>query len=102
MVIAVYIVVLVAAFFFLIVLPQRRRMAAHQALMATLQLGDEVITSSGIYGTIRSLGDATIDLEIATGVTITIARGAIAQRIVNDPDLPELERDDTDGEALSG
>ena len=89
MVIAIYLVILVAAFFFLIVLPQRRRMAAHRALLATLDPGDEVITSSGIYGTIRSLDEDTVDLQIAPGVTITVARGAIAQRVLPEPPMDE-------------
>jgi preprotein translocase subunit YajC len=111
MIIAVYLVILVAAFFFLIVLPQRRRMAAHQVLMASLERGDEVITTGGIYGTIRDLDDATVQLVVAPELTITVARGAIAQKIhpeLDPPDLdsaeldpPDLDRveDDFDGEA---
>jgi preprotein translocase subunit YajC len=79
--VVIYLVILAAAFFFLIVLPQRRRMAAHQALMASLHVGDEVVTSGGIHGTLRGLDDQTAELEIAPGVVVTIARGAIAAKI---------------------
>jgi len=81
MIIIVYLVILAAAFFFLIVLPQRRRMAAHQALMASLGVGDEIVTSGGLHGAIRALDDRTVELEIAPAVVVTVARGAIAAKI---------------------
>ena len=74
----IYLVVLVAGFFFLVVRPQRRQMAARRALIASVQVGDEVVTSGGIYGTIRALGDESVELEIAPAVVVTVARGAIA------------------------
>ena len=80
MVIFVYFAVIALAFFLLIVLPQRRRTNAHRALLAALQVGDEVITIGGILGTIRELDDEKIELEVADGVVITVARNAIAQR----------------------
>ena len=79
MVILVYFAVIALAFFLLIVLPQRRRTNAHRALLAALQVGDEVITIGGILGTIRELTDEKIELEVAPGVVITVARNAIAQ-----------------------
>jgi preprotein translocase subunit YajC len=98
MIIVVYLLILVAAFFFLIVLPQRRRMAAHQALMAALEIGDDVITTAGIHGTVRSLDGDTVQLEIAPGVVVTLARGAIAQHLVATPLDPA--GDEPDGEAI--
>jgi preprotein translocase subunit YajC len=74
----IYLVVLVAGFFFLVVRPQRRQMAARRALIASVEVGDEVVTSGGVYGTVRSLGDDSLELEIAPAVVITVARGAIA------------------------
>ena len=71
---------LVAAFLLLIVRPQRRQMAAHRALVASLRVGDDVMTSSGIYGTIRSLDEGAVDLEVSPGVVLRVARGAISQR----------------------
>ena len=74
-------VLLGAAFFFLVVRPQRRQMAAHRALVAALAVDDEVITTGGIHGTIRGLTDDAVELEIATGVVVLVARGAIAGRL---------------------
>jgi preprotein translocase subunit YajC len=70
-----------AAFYFLLWRPQQRRMASVRALQGTLNENDEVMTTSGMYGRIKRLGDDDVDLEIAPGVIIRFARGAIAQRV---------------------
>jgi preprotein translocase subunit YajC len=74
-----YFAVLALAFFLLMVRPQRRRAATHRQFVAALSVGDEVITSGGIFGTIRGLADDSVDLEIAPGTVLRIARIAIAQ-----------------------
>jgi preprotein translocase subunit YajC len=76
----VYFALLALAFFFLIVRPQRRRVTAHRAFVSTLQLGDDVVTNGGIYGTVRALRGDAVELEIAPGVVVTVARAAVAQR----------------------
>lgn len=79
-----YFVVLAAAFFLLIVRPQRRRAAAHQALVKALEPGDDVITTGGIFGVIRAVDDETVDLEVAPGTVLHLARASIAQRVPDD------------------
>jgi preprotein translocase subunit YajC len=74
-------VLLAAVFFFFVVRPQRRQMVAHRTLVASLEVGDEVITAGGVYGTLRAIHDETVELEIANGVTITLARAAIARQV---------------------
>jgi preprotein translocase subunit YajC len=80
-IVVVYLVILVVGFFFLIVRPQRRQMAARRALIASVDVGDEVVTSGGIHGIVRSLSDDTLELEIAPAVVVKVARGAIATRL---------------------
>ena len=99
MVIILYFVVIAAAFFLLIVLPQRRRATAHRALLETLAVGDEVVTIGGIFGTIREIDEDRIELEVAEGVVVSIARNAIAQ-IANSVDAPaELDERPADNGA---
>lgn len=69
-----------AVFWLLFIRPQQARVRAHQALVATLEVGDEVVTTSGIHGTIRGLDADDARLEIAPGVEVRIARQAIARR----------------------
>jgi preprotein translocase subunit YajC len=78
MIIFIYLALLAVAFFFLIVRPQRRQMAARKALIARLEVGDDVITAGGIYGTILEMSDTTLLVEIAPGTQITLAREAVS------------------------
>jgi preprotein translocase subunit YajC len=80
-VVIIYMLVLLGAFFVFIVLPQRRRMQAHRALIAALAVDDEVVTNGGLHGTIRVLDDSVVELEIAPGVVVKVARGAISARV---------------------
>jgi preprotein translocase subunit YajC len=84
-VVLVYLLLLAVAFFFLIVRPQRRQLAARQALIATIEVGDEIITAGGIYGRVRSMGETTLEVEVADGIVLTVAREAIARRREDEP-----------------
>ncbi len=77
-VIFIYLALLAAAFFFLIVRPQRRQMATRRALIARLEVGDEIVTAGGIYGTILEMSDTSLVVQIAPGVDITVAREAVS------------------------
>ena len=87
---------MVGAIYFLLWRPQQRRIAAVRQLQSQIQAGDEVLTTSGIYGRITRLGDADAELEIAPGTVIHIARGAIGQRI--EPESVPRAGDPHDGE----
>lgn len=76
----IYLAILVVAFFLLIVLPQRRRLSAHRALVDAMDVGDEIVTTSGIHGVVLEIDESTLELEIAPGVVVTLARGAVSQR----------------------
>ena len=65
----------------LFILPQQKRVKAHQALVQRLEVGDEVMTSTGMYGTITELDDEVVSMEIAPGTVARFARAAIAQRL---------------------
>ena len=82
----VYFALLALAFFFLIVRPQRRRVTQHRAFVSALELGDDVVTTGGIYGTIRALRGDAVELEVAPGIVLTCARAAVAQRAYPDAD----------------
>ena len=85
----VWLVLMPAGLFYLLIWrPQQRRMVAIRRLQAELSEGDDVLTTSGIYGRITKLGDTDADLEIAPGTVIHVARGAIGQRLAPD-DVPD-------------
>ena len=65
----------------LLILPQQRRMRQHQAVIASLRAGDEIVTAGGIYGTIISVADDTLAVEVAPGIVLQVLRSAVSQRI---------------------
>lgn len=69
------------------ILPQQRRVRAHQALVASLETGDRVVLSAGIYGRIVELGPEDLTLEVAPGVELRVARQAVL-RLVEDATAP--------------
>ena len=75
----------------LLILPQQRRMRQHQEVIASLQVGDEVVTAGGIYGTITSVDEDTLAVEVAPGVVLRVLRNAVSQRIGGVDDDDEVE-----------
>jgi preprotein translocase subunit YajC len=97
-VIAIYLVILVAAFYFLIVRPQRRNAMVRRQLLNAVEVGDEIVTSGGVYGTVLAIDDETLEVEIASGVVVKLARGAVAARVTADSDDDEDEQDGDDAD----
>ena len=77
----IFIALMFGFFYFLIIRPQRKRMNDLQALQRSLELGDEVVTIGGFHGEIVGLADDTVEVEIAPGVVVTLARNAIARTL---------------------
>ena len=73
----IFIAAMVAVFWFLLIRPQRQRQAAHRNLIAQLAPGDEVVTAGGMIGTLRSIEEDHVAVEIAPGTEVRIAREAI-------------------------
>ena len=66
-------------FWLLIIRPQSKRQAALRELQRSLAVGSDVVLAAGIYGTIRSVDDDRIGLEVAEGVVVTAARASVVQ-----------------------
>jgi preprotein translocase subunit YajC len=99
---------LIVVFWFMIIRPQQQRLRAQQALVQALEVGDEVVTTAGIYATITALDVDVVTLEIAPGVEIRSARAAIGRRVtavVAADDAPASDHSDDEGaddQALGG
>jgi preprotein translocase subunit YajC len=72
-------VAILALFWFMVVRPQQRRQKEVVRLQESIQVGQRVMMSSGIFGTVVSLADDRARLEVAPGTQIDIARAAIAK-----------------------
>ncbi|MDX5392789.1 MAG: preprotein translocase subunit YajC [Caulobacteraceae bacterium] len=79
-------ILLVVLFYFLMIRPQQRRMKQHQQMIADLKRGDNVVLSSGMIGKVVRVEDREVGLEIATGVTVKVVKGMIAEvRVRGEP-----------------
>lgn len=72
-------VAILALFWFMVIRPQQRRQKEVVALQNRIQVGQRVMMSSGVFGTVVSLTEERARLEIAPGTQIEIARAAIAK-----------------------
>lgn len=66
-------------FYFLLIRPQTKQQKQHQQLLTTLKRGDEVVTAAGIHGTITSVTDTTVGVEIAENVRVRMEKKQVAQ-----------------------
>ena len=79
------------ALYFLMIRPQRRRMREQTALQSSLEVGDEVITTSGVYGFITGFDEDRVWLEVDEDVQIRLSRGAIAGKAPTTTPAPEAK-----------
>ena len=95
-------VLLIVGFYFLLIRPQRNRQRAQQALVASLEVGDDVMTTGGIFGTIVEIDDdeGTVTVEIAPGTRVRMLRQGISQRFVEDDVYEDGEGDETADEGI--
>lgn len=75
----IVIALMLAGLVFLVIVPQRRAQKQHEQLVGSLRPGTHVMLTSGIHGTIVSLGDTTMQLEVAPGMNLEVATRAVAQ-----------------------
>jgi preprotein translocase subunit YajC len=68
-------------FYILMIRPQQRRVKEHQAAIAAVKKGDEVITGGGIRGRVTKVSDDEAEVEIAQGVKIRVVKSTISQVI---------------------
>jgi preprotein translocase subunit YajC len=64
-------------FWLLFVRPAQRKQRAMGSMQRSLSVGDEVMLTSGIFGTVRALHDDSFSLEVADGVTLRVVRAAV-------------------------
>jgi len=71
------IVGMIAIFWFLIIRPQMKRQKDHQAKIAAIKKGDQVVTAGGILGKVMRVDDDYAELEIAPNVRVRAVKGTI-------------------------
>jgi preprotein translocase subunit YajC len=85
-------------FYFLLIRPQQRRARAQRELLSSVEVGDEVVTTAGVFGLVTDIDDEDdiVTVEIAPGTRVRMLRSGIG-RIVVDETLEDDAPDGQDG-----
>jgi preprotein translocase subunit YajC len=73
-------ILIFAIMYFLLIRPQQKKVKMHQAMVAALRRGDQVVTQGGLIGKVTKVKEGgQVEVEIATGVKVTVIQSTIAQ-----------------------
>ena len=91
-------VLMLGVMYVLMIRPQRQRQAQQQSMIDSAAVGDDVLTTGGIYGTISEAEGDDIVVEIASGVTVHMTRRGIAAVLPPEEDerRETIEADDVE------
>ncbi len=95
----IFIGLMLAIFYFMLIRPQKRRVQAHQQLVRSIGVDDEVISAGGIVGTVRAVRDDELDVEIAPGTVVRILKTSISRLLTEDE--PDDEDEEVEEAAVS-
>jgi preprotein translocase subunit YajC len=98
----IFILVLLALMWFLLIRPQRRRQQEAQRLVNSLEVGAEIVTAGGLYGTITEVDEDDVHVEIADGVEVRVAKRAVAAVVGDDEDDEDAVGDEEEPEHEEG
>ncbi len=73
------IILMFVLLYFLMIRPQSKRAKEHQATIAAVKKGDDVITAGGIRGRVTKVSDDEAEVEIASGVRVKVVKSTLSQ-----------------------
>jgi preprotein translocase subunit YajC len=74
-------ILIIGIFYLLVIRPESRKRKEHQAMLAALEKGDKVITTSGIYAQVVQVQEGILTLQLADGLRVKAARWAVQARL---------------------
>lgn len=82
-------IAIIGLFYLFMLRPQKRARMNQQMMLAQLEVGDQIETAAGMYGTIRRLDETTVWVELAPGFEVRMSRGAIRRKLIPDGPSPQ-------------
>lgn len=82
----IYVVVIIGAFYFIAIRPQRKQEKERQAMVASVEVGDSILTTSGFYGVIIDMTDDVVIVEFGSNKNCRIPMKKAAIEQVEKPD----------------
>jgi preprotein translocase subunit YajC len=85
-------------FWLLIIRPASRRNKDMRTMQSALSVGDQVMLTSGFFGTVRAVHDDRLEIELAPGIVVTVAKGAVGSVVPRPGDdvIPSRDEKPTD------
>ena len=99
--ILLFLPLLLILMYVLLIRPQQQRVRQQQALVSSIEPGDEVVTVSGIVGHVEAIEEDRVYIEVAPGVTIAMLRQALGRKVEHPTEIDDEveETDEGDGES---
>lgn len=77
----IFLLGLIAVFYFFFIRPQAKKQKAQKLFTEEMQKGKQVVTTSGIIGTITKMDDQTVTLKVSDKAVLTILKSSISQEL---------------------
>ena len=73
-------ILILAIMYFLLIRPQQKKVKEHQAMVAAVRRGDEVVTQGGLIGKVSKVkdGENELEVEIANGVKVRVVQSTLS------------------------
>ncbi len=75
-------ILIAALFYFMLIRPQQKRARKQRELIASIQRNDRIVTVGGFHGTVKTVDEDTIRLELEPGTVVTVSKQAVARRLI--------------------
>jgi preprotein translocase subunit YajC len=83
----------------MLIRPQKKQAEHRRALIESVEVGDEVVTIGGIHGTVQSIDEEDMQLEIAPGTVVTFVKSAVARKVWDEEEEDALVESSEEDEA---
>ena len=74
-----WMVAIIALWYWMWFRPQQKQRKAQDEMLSALKVGDHIMTAGGLHGVLRGIDDEVAEIEIAPGVVVRFAKGAIVR-----------------------
>ncbi|MEY2399111.1 MAG: preprotein translocase subunit YajC [Actinomycetota bacterium] len=85
----IFLFIMAGGMYFVIIRPQQARVRKHTQLVASVKVGDEVVTAGGIVGNVTEINERDLLVEVAPNVVLKVVKGAIAQKAPEPAEVTE-------------
>lgn len=79
-----FLVAMFVLFYFMLIRPQRQQQKKRLEMLKALKVGDKIVTTGGIFGSITKINEKSLRVKIAPNVEVRVERGGVGRVTVSD------------------